>query len=38
MLENIPKLAPKSFSGYRNMKNKESENYLKIVAELKKLA
>ena len=37
MLENIPKLAPKSFSGYRNMKNKESENYLKIVAELKKI-
>ena len=37
MLENIPKLAPKSFGGYRNMKNKESENYLKIVAELKKI-
>lgn len=37
MLENIPKLAPKSFSGYRNMKNKESESYLKIVAELKKI-
>ena len=37
MLENIPKLAPKSFSGYRNMKNKKSENYLKIVEELKKI-
>lgn len=34
LLENMPSLAPKSFGGYRNMKNKNSENYLKIVNEL----
>lgn len=35
MLENMPKIAPKSFGGYRTMKNKNSDNYLKIVDELK---
>lgn len=35
MLENMPSIAPKSFGGYRTMKNKNSDNYLKIVDELK---
>ena len=35
MLENKPNLAPKSFGGYRNMKNKKTETYLKIIAALR---
>ncbi len=31
LCEYLPKLAPKSFSGYRRMKNTKSKNYLKIV-------
>ena len=30
--ENLPDIAPKSFGGYRNMKNKNSTNYQKIVS------
>lgn len=37
LLENMPNIAPKSFGGYRNMKNKNTENYLKIVTELNKI-
>lgn len=37
ILENMPSLAPKSFGGYRNMKNKKTESYLKIVTELKQI-
>lgn len=33
--ENISELAPKSFGGYRNMKNKNSVNYQKIVSAAK---
>lgn len=35
MLENKPNLAPKSFGGYRNMKKKKTETYLKIIAALR---
>lgn len=30
LCENLPELAPKSFGGYRNMKNRNSENYKKL--------
>lgn len=33
LCEYLPELAPKSFSGYRRMKNTNSKNYLKIVEE-----
>lgn len=32
LCEHIPDIAPKSFSGYRNMKNKNSANYQKLVS------
>ena len=35
LCEYIPNIAPKSFSGYRNMKNKNSANYQKIVSAAK---
>lgn len=31
LCENLPDKAPKSYGGYRNMKNKNSENYQKLV-------
>ena len=37
LLENLPYLAPKSFGGYRRMKNEKSENYKKIVEEVNRL-
>lgn len=36
LLENYHKIAPKSFGGFRRMKNMESENYKKIVSCLEK--
>ena len=36
LLENFPSLAPKSFGGYRKMKNSNSSNYKKIIEELSK--
>lgn len=36
LLENFPELAPKSFGGYRKMKTNNSNNYQKIVFEVKK--
>lgn len=35
--EYLPKIAPKSQSGYSNMKNRRSKNYLRIEEEAKKL-
>lgn len=35
LCEHFPDVAPKSFGGYRNMKNKNSENYKKLVAKAK---
>jgi len=37
LLENYPKLAPKSFSAFRRIKNQNSDSYNKIVNELKQL-
>lgn len=37
LLEHFPKLAPKSFGGYRKMKKMNSDNYKKIVDEIEKL-
>lgn len=34
LLENMPSMAPKSFGGYRKMKNTSSDNYKKIVDEV----
>lgn len=34
LLENMPSIAPKSFGGYRKMKNTSSDNYKKIVDEV----
>lgn len=34
LLENCPDIAPKSFGGYRKMKNMNSDNYKKIVGEV----
>ena len=34
LLENMPSIAPKSFGGYRKMKNTSSDNYKKIVNEV----
>lgn len=34
---NLPDIAPKSFSGYRRMKNMKSANYLKLVDKAKSL-
>ena len=36
LLENLPNIAPKSFGGYRRMKNMKSDTYKKIVDEVKK--
>ncbi len=36
LLENMPSIAPKSFSGYRRMKRMNSSNYQKIILEVKK--
>ena len=36
LLENFPEIAPKSFSGYRRMKNLESSTYKKIQYEVQK--
>ncbi len=35
--ENLPEICPKSYSGYMRMKNANTKNYQKIVAEAKKL-
>lgn len=35
--EKLPEIAPKSFGGYRRMKNSKSANYLKLVEECKKV-
>lgn len=35
--EKLPDIAPKSFGGYRRMKNSKSANYLKLVEECKKV-
>lgn len=35
--EKLPEIAPKSFGGYRRMKNAKSANYLKLVEECKKV-
>ncbi len=35
LLEFLPEIAPKSFSGYRRMKNAQSANYLKLVESAK---
>ena len=35
-LEKIPSIAPKSFGGFRNMKNKNSDNYKKIIDAIRK--
>ena len=35
LLENMPGIAPKSFGGYRAMKNKKTDNYYKIINSLK---
>lgn len=35
LLENIPDIAPKSFGGYRRMKNNNSTNYQKLVDKVK---
>lgn len=35
LCENLPDMAPKSFGGYRNMKNRNSSNYQKLVAAAK---
>lgn len=34
LLENLPSIAPKSFGGYRKMKNTQSDNYKKIINEV----
>lgn len=34
LLENLPSIAPKSFGGYRKMKNTLSDNYKKIINEV----
>ena len=34
LLENFPSIAPKSFGGYRKMKNTLSANYKKIIDEV----
>lgn len=36
LLENLSELAPKSFNGYRRMKNSKTENYKKIVEAVKR--
>lgn len=36
LLENLPRIAPKSFNSYRRMKNKNSENFNKILEEISK--
>lgn len=36
LLENLPNIAPKSFGGYRRMKNMKSDTYKKIEDEVKK--
>lgn len=35
ILEHLPDIAPKSYGGYRNMKNQNSKNYQKLVATAK---
>ena len=37
LLENMPNIAPKSFGGYRTMKKNKTNNYFKIINELKKV-
>lgn len=34
LLEKLPSIAPKSFGGYRKMKNTQSDNYKKIINEV----